>query len=90
VQENADWWKIEPQVPTPPKDNDGKEPEDEEEHEVELDSLGRLFNQLADADSTQEQAETSQAGEPEVTLISSDPDSPILVRKKTWAVVHKV
>jgi hypothetical protein len=76
--------------PTPPREYSEKNPKDDEDQEVELDSLGHLFNQLADTTSSQEQAETSNADEPEVTLISSDSDSPIPVLKKFRVAVQKV
>jgi hypothetical protein len=81
---------VEPQDPTPPREDSEEDPEEDEDQEVELDSLGRLFNQLADATSSQEQVETSHAGEQEVTLISSGSDSPIPVRKKFRVAVRKV
>ena len=42
-----------------------------EESKVELDSLGSFFVHLIDADSSQDDAETSQAKVEEVTIISS-------------------
>lgn len=90
VQENSDWWKVELQDPTPPREDSEEDPEDDKDQEVELDSLGRLFNQLADAPSSQEQVETSHVDALEVTLISSDSDSPVPIRKKFWVAVRKV
>ena len=69
---------------------DADESAAEGEAEVELDSLSRLFIQLADAPSLQDEAEISHTNELEVTLISSDSDSPIPIQKKTRAVIRKV
>ena len=90
------WNKKEPQQPAlaPVEQQDEPAGADElaaeGEAEVELDSLGRLFIQLADAPSLQDEAEISHTNELEVTLISSDSDSPIPIRKKTRAVIRKV
>jgi hypothetical protein len=56
--------------------------------EVELDSLGHLFMQLIDADSSQDDAETSQADVVEVIPVFSDSNP--LPRKKTRWVIRKV
>ena len=56
--------------------------------EIELDSLGILFMQLIDADSPQEETETSQADGAEVIPVSSDSEN--LPREKTRRVVRKV
>jgi hypothetical protein len=69
---------------------DAIEPAAENEAEVELDSFGHLFIQLADTPSLQEEVEISHTNEPEVTLISSDSDSPIPIRKKTRVAIRKV
>ena len=61
---------------------------DDDESEVELDSLGFLFMQLIDTDSSQEEAETSHADAAEVTIISSD--SKTLPRTQIRRVVRKV
>ena len=90
------WKKKKPKqaAPAPAEQQDEPastdEPAAQNEAEVELNSLVRLFIQLADASSPQDDAEISHTHEPEVTLISSDSDSPILVRKKTRAVIRKV
>jgi hypothetical protein len=63
--------------------------EEEEENEVEeLDSLGRLHNELANADSSQEHIGTSRAGEAEVNPSTSDLET--LGQRKTQRVVRKV
>jgi hypothetical protein len=59
-----------------------------DESEVELDSLGILFVQLIDADSSQDEAENSQVEAVEVTIISSDSEP--LPREKTRWVIRKV
>ena len=46
--------------------------EDYDESEVDLDSLGCFFIHLIDTDCYQDDAETSQAGDDEVNIISSD------------------
>ena len=46
--------------------------DEDDESEVDLDSLGSFFIHLIDADCYQDDAETSQAGDDEVTTISSD------------------
>ena len=46
--------------------------DEDDESEVDLDSLGSFFNNLIDTDCYQDDAETSQAGDDEVTIISSD------------------
>ena len=43
--------------------------------EVELDSLGLLFTRLIDDDACQDDAEASNAGFVEVTILSSDSES---------------
>ena len=60
----------------------------DDESEVELDSLGFLFMQLIDADSSQEEAETSHADAAEVTIISSGSEPlPInKIRRVVWKV----
>ena len=88
VQENSDWWKVELQDPIPPQEDSDEDPEDDEDQEVELDSLGRLFMQLIDANSSQEDAETSQADAAEVIPVSSDSNR--LPRKKIRRVIRKV
>ena len=45
---------------------------DNPESEVELDSLGLLFTRLIDDDACQDDAEASNAGFVEVTILSSD------------------
>lgn len=72
IQENTDWWKTEPPTPTPNVDHTLDEEEEDKEEEVEkLDSLGCLHNELADADSSQEQIGTKKVGETEVTPSAS-------------------
>ena len=46
--------------------------DEDDEPEVELDSLGSFFNYLIDTDCYQDDVETSQAGDEQVTIISSD------------------
>ena len=58
------------------------------ESEVELDSLGRLFIELADAPSYQGDSESSQADEIEVTPASSSLE--MFVPKNPRQVVRKV
>ena len=56
--------------------------------EVALDSLGQFFNNLIDTDPYQDDTGASQAGEAEVTIISSDSEP--LPRHKVWRVIRKV
>ena len=58
------------------------------ESEVALESLGSFFNYLIDTDCHQDDAETSQAGDEEVTIISSDSEP--LPRQKIRQVTRKV
>jgi hypothetical protein len=60
----------------------------DDDSEVELDSLGFLFMQLIDVDSSQEEAEASQADAAKVTIISSGLEP--LPRKQIRRVVRKV
>ena len=46
--------------------------DDTSDSEVALDSLGHFFNNLIDTDPYQDDTGASQAGEAEVTIISSD------------------
>ena len=46
--------------------------DDTSDSKVALDSLGQLFNNLIDTDPYQDDTGASQAGEAEVTIISSD------------------
>ena len=77
------WKRKKPRQPTSIPTEQQDEPANadelaaEGEAEVELDSLGRLFIQLADTPSLQDEAEISHTNEPEVTLITSDSNSPI-------------
>jgi hypothetical protein len=85
IKANSSFWKKKLQAAVPLKKAQGtsratarrKRPPTEEllrlnnESEVELDSLGLFFMQLIDADSSQEEAETSHADAVEVTIISS-------------------
>ena len=59
-----------------------------DESEVELDSLGLLFMQLIDADSSQDEVETSRADEAEVIPVSSNSEP--LPIEKIRRVVRKV
>ena len=59
-----------------------------DDSEVEPDSLGRLFMQLIDTDSSQDDAETSEANATEVIPVSSKSDP--LPRKKTRRVIRKI
>lgn len=85
---------IRPRNPTPLQVEQGNEPvgADEvaagEESEVELDSLGRLFVELAVAPSSQDNIETSRAGNVEVISISSNLET--FIPKKTRRAVRKV
>jgi hypothetical protein len=63
-----------------------KEDEDEE-HEVEIDSLGRLFVELADADSSQEQVRTRKADGAEVNPPSN---LATIGQRRIRLAVHKV
>ena len=63
-------------------------PAADDESEVELDSLGRLFMQLINADSSQDNAETGHTDAAEVIPVSSDSEN--LPREKTRRVVRKV
>ena len=56
--------------------------------EVALDSLGQFFNNLIDTDPYQDDTGASQAGEAEVTIISSNSEP--LPRHKVWRVIRKV
>ena len=62
--------------------------EDGDESEVDLDSLGSFFIHLIDTDCYQDDAETNQAGDDEVTIISSDSEP--LPRQKFRRVIRKV
>ena len=48
---------------------------DDDESEVELDSLGSFFIHLVDNDCYQEEAEASRAGDDEVIVLSSGSES---------------
>ena len=61
---------------------------DDDESEVDLHSHGSFFIHLIDTDCYQDDAETGQAGDDEVTIISSD--SELLPRQKLWRVTRKV
>ena len=60
----------------------------DDESEVELDSLGSFFVHLIDADPSQDDAETSRGDAEEVTIISSDSEP--LRRQKVRQVTRKV
>ena len=62
--------------------------DDSSDSEVALDSLGQLFNNLIDTDHYQDDTGASQAGEAEVTIISSDSEP--LPRHKVRRVIRKV
>ena len=62
--------------------------DEDDESEVDLDSLGSFFIHLIDTDCYQDDAETSQAGDDEVTIISSDSEP--LPRQKIRRVIRKV
>ena len=62
--------------------------EDYDESEVDLDSLGSFFIHLIDTDCYQDDAETSQAGDDEVTIISSASEP--LSTQKIRRVIRKV
>ena len=62
--------------------------DDSFDSEVALDSLGQLFNNLIDTDPYQDEIGASQAGEAEVTIISSDSEP--LPRHKVRRVIRKV
>ena len=62
--------------------------DDTYDSEVALDSLGQFFNNLIDTDPYQDDTGASQAGEAEVTIISSDSEP--LPRHKVRRVIHKV
>ena len=62
--------------------------DEDDESEVDLDSLGSFFNNLIDTDCYQDDAETSQAGDDEITIISSNSEA--LPRHKTRRVTQKV
>ena len=62
--------------------------DDTSDSEVALDSLGQFFNNLIDTDPYQDDTGASQAGEAEVTIISSDSEP--LPRQKVRRVIHKV
>ena len=62
--------------------------DDSSDSEVALDSLGQLFNNLIDTDPYQDDTRASQAGEAEVTIISSDSEP--LPRHKVRRVIRKV
>ena len=62
--------------------------DDSSDSEVALDSLGQFFNNLIDTDPYQDDTGASQAGEAEVTIISSDSEP--LPRHKVWRVIRKV
>ena len=62
--------------------------DDTSNSEVALDSLGQLFNNFIDTDPYQDDTGASQAGEAEVTIISSDSEP--LPRHKVRRVIRKV
>ena len=62
--------------------------DDTSDSEVALDSLGQFFNNLIDTDPYQDDTGASQAGEAEVTIISSDSEP--LPRHKVRRVIRKV
>ena len=62
--------------------------DDTSDSEVALDSLGQFFNNLIDTDPYQDDTGASQAGEAEVTTISSDSET--LSRHKVRRVIRKV
>ena len=62
--------------------------DEDDKSEVVLDSLGSFFNYLIDTDYHQDEAESSQAGDEEVTIISSDSEP--LPRQKIRQVTRKV
>ena len=59
--------------------------DESEESEVDLDSLGSFFIHLIDTDYYQDDAESSQAVDDEVTIISSDSEP--LPRQKIRRVI---
>ena len=61
---------------------------DTSDSKVALDSLGHFFNNLIVTDPYQDDTGASQAGEVEVTIISSDSEP--LPRHKVRRVIHKV
>ena len=65
-------------------DDDG----DDDESEVELDSLGSFFVHLIDNDYYQDEAEASRAGDEEVIVLSSGSES--LPKQKTRQASQKV
>ena len=62
--------------------------DDTSDSEVALDSLGQFFNNVIDIDHYQDDTRASQAGEAEVTIISSDSEP--LPRHKVRRVIRKV
>ena len=62
--------------------------DDSSDSEVALDSLGQFFNNLIDTDPYQDDTGASQAGEAEVTIISSDSEP--LPRHKVRRVIRKL
>ena len=62
--------------------------DDSEESDVDPDSLGSFFVHLIDTDYYQDDAESSQAVDDEVTIISSDSEP--LPRQKIRRVIRKV
>ena len=60
----------------------------DDESEVELDSLGSFFNYLIDTDYHQDEAEANNADYVEVTILSSDSEP--LPRQKVRQVSRKV
>ena len=63
-----------------------KSPTAYDESEVELDSLNRLFIELANASYSQDDTEASRAGDVEVISISSDSETllPKKIRRAVW------
>ena len=94
IQPGDKFWKKKPHKAAPapaPQQNEpviSDESADENESEVELDSLGLLFIQLADATSSQDNVETNQADDVEVISIPSNPK--YFAMKKTRQVIRKV
>lgn len=82
-QADSPWWSARAPTPQPaPQIDEG------EESEVELDSLGQLFNEVADLSSDREHDEESHASDVEVISIPSSPE--YFAVKKMRQAVRKV
>lgn len=88
LQLDDDWWKTDYQAPNTPEEEVVEVDDEEETNEVELDSLGWLFNELANAGSSQDLPGVGEPVVKEVTPSASDTET--LGRRQTQLTVRKV